>query len=345
MRFGLLGVVVSFVLLASACDSGLISGPGASPDPVESDAEDTPGDPDVHSPTPPGEDDGGGGSIIIDPPATPDAVGPADPDVTPADLTTPEDTAASPELDALRPPEDTEAEACPDYTKDPVLMVHGYGAGADITFRTIRERLIEDCWPPEYLYAPDFDDILGCNPEHGEEIAVWVRDLKARTGRDKVDILAFSMGALDARYYIKYLCGYRHVRDFVSLAGANHGSFWGCNMVGHTCGGQQMCRGLRPDAWRENPFLADLNDCDETPGEDILYMSIWSPGDEIVLPPESAILDGARNIQLEHPIGHAGSFLEEEPYHWIKIGLDGGGENNNLDDREGYCYRVCPPGL
>ncbi len=284
----------------------------------------------------------GSGSRIVDPPRR---------DAGRHDTTLPGDTPAGSDArdtlddDNATPDSGNTGEpGCPDYTLAPVLLVHGYGAGAEVTWWHIRERLIEDCWPPEFVYAPEFIDVTGCNPAHGNEIAAWVRELKERTGRDKVDIVAHSMGGLDARYYIKYLCGYRHVRNFVSIAGAHHGSWMGC-LARHTCGGEQLCRGLGADDWRDNPFLADLNDCDETPGEEILYMSIWSDGDEIVLPPESSILDGARNVQLEHPIGHAGIFLEDEPYEWIKIGLNGGGENNNLVPGAEPCYKICPPGL
>jgi triacylglycerol lipase len=281
-----------------------------------------------------------GGSIIIDPPARPDIVSPP-----------PTDTVDPPDL-LLRDgvsPRDGETETppgCPDYTKTPVLMIHGFGAGADITWRTTIERLVRDCWPPEYLVNPEFEDLLGCSPENARNIAAWVHELKARTGAAKVDILAFSMGALDARYYIKHLCGYRHVRYVVSLAGANHGSALGClPFVSHSCGAEVMCRGMGAEGWRDNPFLVDLNDCDETPGEDILYTSIWSAGDEIVRPPESSILAGARNIQMQHPYGHAGMFVEEEPYPWIKLALEGGGRNDNVPTGDEPCYRICAPGM
>ena len=233
---------------------------------------------------------------------------------------------------------------CPDYTKDPVVMTHGFMGGRGITWIEMKRKLVRDGWPPEFLYVGDFRDGTGCNPEHAEEIAAWVQELKEQTGRDKVDILAHSMGGLDARWYIKHRCGYRHVRDVVTLSGAHHGAWVGCVDPAQTCGAVDLCRGLAPDAWQDNPVLAEINACDETPGEDILYLCIWSDWDEIVRPPRSATLDGARNIQMEHNVGHAGIVLEDEPYEWVKIGLDGGGANDNPAGTD-PCYDLCAPGL
>ena len=235
---------------------------------------------------------------------------------------------------------------CPDYTKDPVLLVHGYMGGLDITWTMIEYKLVRDGWPPEFLLSPTFRDVMGCNPEHGDEIEAWVRELQARTGRDKVDVVAHSMGGVDIRWYIKHRCGYRHIRDVVTLAGAHHGSFVGCLDVARTCGGVDLCRPFAPaDAWRDNPLLVEVNACDETPGDGILYTSVWSRNDEIIRPQESSVLAGARNVRLESTPGHAGIVLEDEPYEWVKVGLDGGGWNANTPEGPEPCVDLCAPGL
>jgi triacylglycerol lipase len=234
---------------------------------------------------------------------------------------------------------------CPDYTKDPVLFVHGYMGGLDITWILIKDKLVRDGWPPEFLLSPTFRDVTGCNPEHGDEIQAWVRELQARTGRQMIDVVAHSMGGVDVRWYIKHRCGYRYIRDVVTLAGAHHGAFTGCLDVARTCAGVALCRGLPPDAWRDNPVLAEVNACDETPVDTIRYTSIWSRNDEIIVPQESSVLDGARNIRLESGPGHAGIVLEDEPYEWVKVGLDGGGWNDNVPDGPEPCYDICAPGL
>ena len=183
---------------------------------------------------------------------------------------------------------------------------------------------------------PTFKNVVGCNPEHAQEIAQWVEELKKRTGYEKIDIVAHSMGALDVRYYIKYLCGYKNVRKVVMIAGANHGTTVACADQ-LSCGAKQMCR--TPDNWKDNEFLRKLNDCDETPG-DVLYTSIWSPYDEIIRPPESSILKGAENIQIStKPVGHGGILAVAETGDLVIYALNQGGKN--YDGPSWECLKQC----
>ena len=228
-----------------------------------------------------------------------------------------------------------------DYSKDPVLMVHGYFLPDFATWASIEGKLIADGWPPEYLFGQTFDSVVGCNPNHAEAIAASVAEIRAITGRDKVDLLSHSMGGLDCRYYIKYLCGYKFVNDVVMLAGANHGSIMAC-LDPLSCGADQMCIGLGEDAWMNNPFLADLNACDTTPGEDILYTSIWTEFDEIIVPQSGSILPGALNHELDTFAEHAAILINNEAYEWVKIGLNSGGSNDvGPADGEGSCVTIC----
>ncbi|MBM4372161.1 MAG: hypothetical protein FJ098_10935, partial [Deltaproteobacteria bacterium] len=231
-----------------------------------------------------------------------------------------------------------------DYAKDPVLMVHGYFLPDFATWASIEAKLIDDGWPPEYLFGQTFDSVVGCNPNHAEAIAESVQMIREATGRDRVDLVAHSMGALDCRYYIKYLCGYRYVKDVVMLAGANHGSVMAC-LEPFSCGAEQMCIGLGDEAWKDNPFLADLNACDETPGDDLRYTSIWTEFDEIIVPQEGSILPGALNHELDSFAEHGAILLNDEAYQWVKTGLNGGGLNEVLPDGAGPCVIPCeePP--
>ncbi len=45
------------------------------------------------------------------------------------------------------------ARADPDYSKDPVVMVHGYFLGEFASWAWMTSRLEEAGWPPEYLYS------------------------------------------------------------------------------------------------------------------------------------------------------------------------------------------------
>lgn len=214
--------------------------------------------------------------------------------------------------------------AGPNPTDVPVLMVHGYFLPGGATWLVLKNRIIKAGWPKDYVMNPTFKNVVGCNPEHGKEIAKWVDELKAKTGAAKVDLVTHSMGALDIRYYIKYMCGYKNVNKVVTIAGANHGTTVACaDMI--SCGAAEMCR--KPDDWQSNDFLKDLNACDETPG-DILYTSIWSPYDEIIRPPESSILNGAENIEIQTKfIGHGSILAIPETGDLVVYALKHGGRN------------------
>ncbi len=230
----------------------------------------------------------------------------------------------------------------PDYSKNPVLMIHGYFLGAVPTWAWMENRLREAGWPSEYLYKIEFQSGVGCNPSHGHEIAGMVQLIRMQTGRDKIDLLAHSMGALDARYYIKFLCGYRYVENVVMIAGANRGTMTAClDLI--TCGAKQMCVGPGDNAWKNNPFLLELNSCDMTPGDQVRYTSIWTPFDEIINPSSNSILDGARNIRLNSLLEHATILLSQETLGHVIEGLNGGGWNNNIPEGPEPCHVDCSP--
>lgn len=230
-----------------------------------------------------------------------------------------------------------------DYTRTPVLMVHGWfvtDLAGVATWATMKKNLVEDGWPEEYLDTPSFEDVRGCDPEHAQEIAGWVEALIARTGADRVDILAHSEGALNTLYYLKKLCGVHRVRKVVSLAGAYHGTVVAC-LDPFSCGAREMCIPSTPDGWKENEVLADLLACDETPG-DVLYTTIWSPWDEIIIPQEGGALAGAEVLQIQTPFTeHGGILVSDESYGYVRDALLSGGAN---EDGPGWeCLPGCAP--
>ncbi len=203
----------------------------------------------------------------------------------------------------------------PDYSKDPVVMVHGYGGNSFLWFWMMRN-LIREGWPPEYLFAIDFSNNVGCNERNAEELKAFIEEVLRRTGKEKVDIIAHSMGGLSARYYIKFLGGHTKVNDYVSL-GTPHQGTPAAVFVSLTCGGRQMVPG--------SDFLRRLNSGDATPSP-VKYTSIWSTGDALV-PCWSAYIPGAR-LEVVFGITHAMYLIDEIQVLPIVIeALNGGGRN------------------
>ncbi|QNP74013.1 alpha/beta fold hydrolase [Streptomyces roseirectus] len=127
------------------------------------------------------------------------------------------------------------------------------------------------------------------NVTTAQQLATEVRNVLARTGASKVDIVTHSMGALSARYYLKNLGGTAYVDDFVSTAGVNHGT---------TTAG--LCAWLYTSCAEMNTgsaFLTALNSGDETPGS-VSYASYWSNCDDALTPDTTAILSGATNVEV-----------------------------------------------
>lgn len=137
-----------------------------------------------------------------------------------------------------------------DYTKTPVMMVHGSGLTTG-SFTEMIAAFLSGGYPPEYLFAIPLvpqDGANGCAAT--DQIAPAVETLLAAAGAaataagqpenapTKIDFVAHSMGALSSRWYTAKLRPDR-VRTWVALAGANHGTNALCGFSGD--GNVEMC--------------------------------------------------------------------------------------------------------
>ncbi len=189
-------------------------------------------------------------------------------------------------------------------TVDPILFVHGWrGRGAQ--WSTMTGRFVDDGWPRAELFAWTFD-AEAPNAEIAARIAARVDQILVATGAERVDIVTHSLGALPARYYLKNLRGAGKVDAWVSLGGPNHGIF-----AAELCF-SPSCREMR----RGSPFLAALNEGDETPGG--ARFATWaSPCDEIIDPPETVTLAGAANHRTAC-ISHLGLLRDGAVYRAVR---------------------------
>lgn len=170
----------------------------------------------------------------------------------------------------------------------PIVIVRGWGLSCGLSGA--------DAWPKwrEASYARGYpEDAVGvlrfdtCRP-NGEAIAelgVLIDGLLRRTGAEKVNVIAHSMGSLIGRACIRFGSCAGKVDKFLSLAAPNHGTIWAhlCQLAfwsASTCD-------MNPDG----PFLAELNAGDETWG-DVDYTTMISWCDLTIVPFTSAHLDG-----------------------------------------------------
>lgn len=167
-------------------------------------------------------------------------------------------------------------------TRDPVLFVHGLG-GAGRNWDTMIADFMAAGWSRDQLHAMSY-----ASAKSSTSIAAEIRDevaaLRARTGAAKVDIVGHSLGALNSRWYLKFLGGAAQVDDWVSIGGVNQGTYGALTCLLASC----------REAWPGSDFLDALNGGDPTPGA-VDYTTVWSSCDEAVNPDSFATLEGATN--------------------------------------------------
>ena len=168
-----------------------------------------------------------------------------------------------------------------------VLLVYGYH-GSAAGWDQMQARLRALGILSVEVHLPGEDNLAN---------AAVIRDLvdtivRARGPGASVDIVAHSMGGLSSRWYAKFLggspdSGVPLIAHYVSLGTPQYGLPAACSLP--LMNGGQMCP--------TGPFLARLNDGDDTPGE-TAYTTIFSTDDGLVPVPAARLDGGACFVQV-----------------------------------------------
>ena len=167
----------------------------------------------------------------------------------------------------------------------PVLLVHGYLCNRGFWW-----------WMRRRLRAAGFP-VATVNWSHpGRHRWVWravayagTESLLLQTGGDRVDLVCHSMGGLAALAYLRRH-GPGRVGKLVTFACPFHGSWLARLGPG----------GSAREMEHRNAWLNGLPDADSL---GVTVLSVWSPADNIVVPPDSSRLAGARE-RLVPSLGH-----------------------------------------
>ncbi len=189
---------------------------------------------------------------------------------------------------------------------DPILFVHGY-LGNNGNWQQMEDRFRADGWQDVELYAYNYS-FIDSNASSASEIRDQVDKIIATTGSAKVDIIAFSMGSISSRYYLKNLGGAGKIDAWVSLAGPNHGT---SDVENQDCQ-TTPCKEIIPGS----AFLGALNAIDETPGL-VRYATWRSNCDATIIPTASVVLSGATN-NLAACIAHLDFFTDATVYAQVR---------------------------
>lgn len=168
----------------------------------------------------------------------------------------------------------------------PVLMVHGYGANGGFWVHLAAQLEAQG-----HSHATvDLEPVFGDIDHYAQQIEEAVQALLAACGKDKVIIVAHSMGGLAARAWLRSF-GAQRVARIITLGTPHHGT--DLAHMGLGANARQMRRNAE--------WLAQLDAADR--GQRGLFTSIYSFHDNIIAPQDSCHLPGARNIALPG-IGH-----------------------------------------
>lgn len=169
----------------------------------------------------------------------------------------------------------------------PVLMIHGYvcnrGYWVPAAQQLIAKGFVVDCITLE----PAFGDI----ENYPALIEAQVQALKARTGAQKVVLVCHSMGGLAARAYLRKH-GEGSIAHVITVGTPHDGTV--IAQLGLGANTRQM---ERKSAWRKALAL------DEPATRYALFTTIYSRIDNIVAPARTAVLPGAKEIEL-NDVGH-----------------------------------------
>jgi triacylglycerol lipase len=135
--------------------------------------------------------------------------------------------------------------------RQPIVFIHGIGGSARDWDLPIA-RFKADGWVDRELIAASYSSAIS-NAAIADEIRRRVDSVLVATASAKVDVIAFSMGSVSSRYYLRNLGGDAKVDAWVSVAGPNHGT-----ETANSCS-IAPCIEIRPGS----AFLANLNSGDE----------------------------------------------------------------------------------
>lgn len=173
----------------------------------------------------------------------------------------------------------------------PVLLLPGYG-GSTTGLAVLAQRLRAAGKDVTVVNLPDQaqGDLAG----QAGTLAAAAKAALGRTGAPSVDVVGYSAGGVVARLWVKRYGGDRIARRVVTLGSPQHGTALAA--LGSLLAGE--CPLACQQLISTSPLLAQLNTSPEVPAGPT-FVSFWTSHDQVVLPPESAELTGALNIEIQ----------------------------------------------
>jgi triacylglycerol esterase/lipase EstA (alpha/beta hydrolase family) len=133
--------------------------------------------------------------------------------------------------------------------------------------------------------------------------------IRRETQAPRLNLVAFSMGAIVSRYYLQEMGGVLQTAHFVSISAPHHGTLMGYTLK------DPAPREMRPGS----EFMNNLN-AHASILETIPCLSLWTPFDAIIVPARSSVVPWAKNISvgaLVHPGMLVHKRVHDEIDRWL----------------------------
>ncbi len=185
----------------------------------------------------------------------------------------------------------------------PILLVHGFFSTRGMWIR-FRARLAASGFGPVYtmdLKHP-FGHVRDMVPSLHERIEAIVRE----TGKQKILLIAHSMGGLVSRQYLQ-VHGAGRLAHLVTLGSPHHGTRL-ARLALFTC-----VRDMRG----KSGFLEALREQESARPPVVPATSIYTRNDDLVFPPETSELPWADNIAVQG-VGHVSLLFDQAVFDLVK---------------------------
>ena len=172
----------------------------------------------------------------------------------------------------------------------PVLLVPGYGGSAQ-ALHALALSLRHAGRDVTVVDLPDRGQ--GDLDDQAKVLDAAVDAALARTGTPSVDVVGYSAGGVVARLWAIEGGGSDHLRRLVTLGSPHHGTDLASlgSLVEGSC--PAACQQLAPDS-----ALLTRLDAEPVP-RGLVFVSLWTTLDDVVLPASSSVVDGVPSPSLQ----------------------------------------------
>lgn len=173
----------------------------------------------------------------------------------------------------------------------PVLLVSGYG-GSTAALEPLRTEL--EAMGRTVVVVPPVGDGVVDLAEQAEALDSVAQEAADAAGASSVDVVGYSAGGVVARLWVRDHGGDQLARRVLAVGSPQHGTEVARLVLSGLGSCPVSCRQLVPDS----DLLRALNAGDETP-DGPEFVSIYSTQDQVVTPPETALLEGALGFSVQ----------------------------------------------